>query len=94
MNLSEYLKPRPRGARRALAVAIGVNAPDVSSWLRGRRPVPIIHCVAIERVTDGAVTRKDLRPDDWRLIWPELEFALPPMVRASRLGCEPGGSSA
>lgn len=29
-------------------------------------------CVAIERVTGGAVTRRDLRPDDWWLIWPEL----------------------
>jgi DNA-binding transcriptional regulator YdaS (Cro superfamily) len=28
--------------------------------------------VAIEQVTNGAVTRKDLRPDDWHLIWPEL----------------------
>lgn len=28
-------------------------------------------CVAIERATDGKVTRKDLRPD-WDLIWPEL----------------------
>lgn len=30
------------------------------------------YCVAIERATNGQVTRKDLRPDDWRLIWPEL----------------------
>lgn len=30
-------------------------------------------CVSIEQATDGAVTRKDLRPDDWQKIWPELE---------------------
>ena len=29
-------------------------------------------CVAIERTTGGAVTRRDLRPADWRDIWPEL----------------------
>lgn len=29
-------------------------------------------CVAIEVVTSGAVTRRDLRPDDWARIWPEL----------------------
>lgn len=29
-------------------------------------------CVAIERATDGAVTRQDLRPSDWQDIWPEL----------------------
>jgi len=27
--------------------------------------------VAIERET-GSATRKDLRPDDWHLVWPEL----------------------
>lgn len=29
-------------------------------------------CVAIEQQTGGKVTRKDLRPDDWLLLWPEL----------------------
>lgn len=27
---------------------------------------------AVERVTGGGTTRKDLRPDDWHLVWPEL----------------------
>ena len=27
----------------------------------------------IEKLTNGAVTRKDLRPDDWHEIWPELK---------------------
>lgn len=31
-----------------------------------------VYCVAIERATGGAVTRRDLRPDDWQDIWPEL----------------------
>lgn len=30
-------------------------------------------CVQIEQATDGAVTRRDLRPDDWAQIWPELK---------------------
>lgn len=29
-------------------------------------------CVSIEQATNGEVTRKDLRPDDWERIWPEL----------------------
>ena len=41
-------------------------------WTAGVRPVPIERCVPIERATDGAVTRRDLRPDDWQEIWPEL----------------------
>ncbi len=44
----------------------------VSSWLSGRRPVPVAHAAAIEILTGGAVTRKELFPQDWRRIWPEL----------------------
>ena len=29
--------------------------------------------MALERESAGAITRRDLRPDDWREIWPELE---------------------
>lgn len=31
----------------------------------------------IERATSGLVTRKDLRPNDWHLVWPELVEAAP-----------------
>lgn len=30
------------------------------------------NCVGIEKATGGVVTRQELRPDDWFLIWPEL----------------------
>lgn len=44
----------------------------ISNW-RARCTVPSAsYCVAIERATGGAVTRRDLRPDDWQSIWPEL----------------------
>ncbi len=56
----------------ALARAVGVTQPTVSEWLRGDRPVPVERCVLIERVTDGVVTRRHLRPTDWWRIWPEL----------------------
>lgn len=29
----------------------------------------------LERATGGEVTRKDLRPEDWAMIWPELTAA-------------------
>lgn len=29
----------------------------------------------LESVTGGVVTRKQLRPDDWAVIWPELAAA-------------------
>lgn len=63
------------GGTNATARAIGVSAQAVSQWADGGRPVPIERCVEIERLTSGAVTRKDLRPDDWHRIWPELAAA-------------------
>lgn len=44
----------------------------ISQWASGPRVPPLERCVPIERATEGAVTRRDLRPDDWREIWPEL----------------------
>jgi len=29
-------------------------------------------CVLVEKHSNMKVTRKDLRPDDWQAIWPEL----------------------
>lgn len=60
------------GSATALARALGVTAPAVSEWSSGRRAVPPARCVQIERITEGAVRRWDLRPHDWGAIWPEL----------------------
>lgn len=60
------------GSGSSLATAIGRSPQFVSQLFKGDRPVPVELCVSIERATDGAVTRRDLRPDDWHLIWPEL----------------------
>lgn len=60
------------GSQAELARQLGVSAPMVQQWKTGMRPVPAQYCPAIERETGGAVTRRDLRPDDWHLIWPEL----------------------
>lgn len=64
------------GGNSALAKACGVTPQAVSQWANGGRPIPERRCVAIERLTKGAVTRQELRPDDWSEIWPEL--ATPP----------------
>jgi DNA-binding transcriptional regulator YdaS (Cro superfamily) len=71
MKLAEYLS-EARGRQAALAKEIKAHAPDVSRWATGERPIPVEFCPAIERVTEGVVTRRDLRPDDWQRIWPEL----------------------
>lgn len=70
MNLDTYLSTVDTAV--SLASKLGVTPGFVSQWRTGVRPIPIERCAAIEKATDGAVTRKDLRPDDWHLIWPEL----------------------
>lgn len=58
------------GGLSSLAEKVGLSPARLGNWrVRG---VPVEHCLAIERATSGAVTRKDLRPDDWENIWPEL----------------------
>lgn len=49
-----------------------VSPQQVWNWLNRDKAVPAQYCPIIEWISRGAVTRKDLRPDDWHLIWPEL----------------------
>lgn len=56
----------------ALARSLGVSKPTVNQWVNARRPVPARFCVLIEHLTKGAVTRQDLRPQDYWRIWPDL----------------------
>lgn len=79
MNLDTYLSTVDTGA--SLAAKLGVTPGFVSQWRTGFRPVPIERCAAIEQITGGAVTRRDLRPDDWHLIWPELATDTHPISR-------------
>lgn len=58
------------GGTDKLAALFDVSAQAISNWKA--RGVPIERCLAIERATKGAVTRRDLR-DDWQAIWPELD---------------------
>lgn len=74
------------GSQSKLAKLLGVSQQNISYW-RGAG-VPIEHCAAIEIATEGAVTRRDLRPDDWQKIWPELTISeekqpLPSAARSS-----------
>ena len=84
MDLSAYIGNK--AARRALSAALEV--PDAYLWqmATNRRPVSPERCVEIERLTDGAVTRMDLRSDDWWRIWPELAAAHPERVPAEPTG--------
>lgn len=80
-RMSETFKPIDRlierygGKQTAAAAAVKVASATLAEWRSKDRTVPVKKCVLIEQISDGAVSRKDLRPDDWSDIWPELAAA-------------------
>lgn len=71
MDLKTYIQ-KNRGAGKAIAKALKVAPAFISHMANGHRSVSSINAVAIEKATKGVVSRKDLRPTDWALHWPEL----------------------
>lgn len=64
------------GGTGAVANILGIKAPSVSAWRDGRSVLRIpddklIRLAPLAEIR-GVATRKDLRPNDWQLIWPEL----------------------
>jgi DNA-binding transcriptional regulator YdaS (Cro superfamily) len=86
MKLNEYLSSPGAITVAQLAERIGVKSDaQVRQWQHGysgRQPSPE-YALAIERATSGAVTRQDLRPDDYWLIWPDLPVPKRSKVKAA-----------
>lgn len=62
--------------RHRLAEAIGVNEQYLYQCLTGRRSFPVERVMPIEsaarRLGIPGLTRREMRPNDWALHWPEL----------------------
>ena len=75
MNIAEYIQSSGITVAQ-LAREIGLkNDMQLRQWMHGyanRKPGPR-YCVALEQATSGKITRQDLRPHDYHLIWPELK---------------------
>ena len=80
MDLNSYLSlpaspSVPELRRRMVELGYDVKSDaQIRQWqhrYQGRVPSPE-NSVGLERATGGLVTRRDSRPDDWHLIWPEL----------------------
>lgn len=71
-KLKTFLFSLPMNERVAFADRCKTSWPFLRNVAYGYKTPGEKLCVAIERATGGAVTRRDLRPDDWREIWPEL----------------------
>lgn len=72
MTLEEYIRAT-HGNGAKLARALGVSASRVSQMASDSSRIEPSRCLQIERATDGAVKRQDLRVD-WSDIWPELAY--------------------
>lgn len=72
MKLKKYIELK-RGNAAKLARDIGAHAPDVSDWAAEVRPIPHKYGAPIEIATGRKVTRKEMFPNDWEIIWPELK---------------------
>ncbi|MGH2624309.1 MAG: transcriptional regulator [Sphingobacterium sp.] len=72
MELKKYIDSLERGEAKKLASALKVSSSYLSQMASGRCPISPLRCVEIEKATNGEVGRKDLRPNDWLMIWPEL----------------------
>jgi hypothetical protein len=54
---------------------VNVSVPAVSMWQNGDIPYDklVILAATLEKESHGLVTRKNLFPNNYKLIWPELD---------------------
>jgi DNA-binding transcriptional regulator YdaS (Cro superfamily) len=71
MKLSEYLNSE-RGRAAKLAISLGVGISYISQMASGYRVISPARASQIETLTGGIVSRREMRPDDWKSIWPDL----------------------
>lgn len=60
------------GSATKTAEALDVTVQAVCFWRDGERKISAEIAARSEKVTNKHVTRKDLFPDNWIEIWPEL----------------------
>lgn len=61
-----------RGRLKALARHLKVSESYLSQMISGDRPFRLDLCPTVEAYTGGSVTKRDCRPLDGHLIWPDL----------------------
>ncbi len=61
--------------RAEIISGLNVSQQVITNWKA--RGIPVVPCCEIEKLTDGRVTRQQLRPTDFWKFWPELEHLKP-----------------
>ena len=70
-KLQTHLRGLSLNERQRLAREVGTSYAHLRNCGYGSRVLATQHCVRIEELTQGHITRQELRPD-WSLHWPEL----------------------
>ena len=70
MNLNDYFNTQETLVK--FSKRTGISISSLSFWRHGKRPIPFERCPQIETATGGMVSRRDLCPDNWKELWPEL----------------------
>lgn len=83
MDIRTYLNRLPMQDRAGFEGAVGTTINYLRKAASTGQALNAATCAAIERATGGQVTRRELRPDDWWLIWPELVDAEHPAPASS-----------
>jgi DNA-binding transcriptional regulator YdaS (Cro superfamily) len=63
MTLEEYFMTEPRGAKAEMAQYLGISPTWLGQLISGVRKASPKLSIAIERATQGLVTRQEMRPD-------------------------------
>jgi len=66
------------GGTTAVAKILNIKPPSVHGWRAGGIPADKLIRLAPVLEREGIATRRDLFPDDWADIWPELAEQQPP----------------
>lgn len=74
-KLRNYLNSRSTDDQAAFALICDTTIGYLRKAISVGELIKPTTCVLIEQHTKGQVTRKDLHPDDWITIWPELAEA-------------------
>lgn len=71
-KLREFLNSLSTVEQRIFAISCLTTIGYLRKAISEGQLIKIKTCVKIEQKSNGKVTRKDLRPNDWQENWPEL----------------------
>jgi hypothetical protein len=74
-KISSTAMIRLLGGCTRVSKIVNVSVPAVSMWQNGDIPYDklVILAATLEKESHGLITRKNLFPNNYKLIWPELD---------------------